>query len=150
MPGFFRLGRRAVGVGLPIGLALAVDHAWAAEGYVVRIPREDEVMAVGVAQQGRTGVVGVVADVGTAKKHAAGLDIERYAAFKLDAAGEVDSRRRIDEASASLKHIVDGALNRRGVQRLAAGCGSVVQYALGRLHWRARSNAGCGHAHGQR
>jgi hypothetical protein len=44
----------------PIGLTLAVDGSKAADGHVVRVLSEDEMVTVGVAQQRRTWMVRVV------------------------------------------------------------------------------------------
>ena len=87
-------------------------------------------MAVGIALHGRAGMIVIIVNGRAAEQNAAGLKVECYSALEFEASYEKRSRRRVNEATAGLKHIVDGGLNGAGVQRLAIRLRTVVQNVL--------------------
>jgi hypothetical protein len=124
-----------VGSQFPIGFALAVDGTGAAEGHIFGVLRKDDMMTVCVALHRRARMVVVIVEGLAAEKDAPCLKVEGDSALEFETTNEEGSGWRIDQPSAGLEGLVDGALNGLRIQRLAIRLCAVVKDALCRAEW---------------
>ena len=110
--------------------ALAVDCAWAFDGYVCLLDGEEESpvsVDEGRVTAERDGVYGVVLlAVGAAEEFCGGCDVEGDVAFELSCADEEGAGGDEDGASSIGCAGVDGGLEGGGIEGGAVAFGSVV------------------------